>query len=352
MNLVDWDRAQKVAARVAGSEPFSSSYLYESLEPDLERLTAVAEDMVEAETGLRATTGRARARVIDRTSWIDVNLAGFERLLQPVLSRIDSERLSSSVGRRIAGTEMGFVLGWMSRRVLGQYDLLVVEDEEDEEGDVVYYVGPNVLAIEKRHGFPPEEFRLWLALHEVTHRAQFTGVPWMRNHMLGLMGDVLGSVEPDPTQLVTTVRRVATARREGRNILEDGGLAALFASDEQKALMDEISGLMSLLEGHGDVTMNRAGADLIPNANRFSRVLHARRTSAKGTTRLMQRLVGLEAKLAQYRLGEEFIEVVEAERGPRVLDRVWDGPENIPTLAEIKDPEAWLERVAPEPALS
>ena len=350
--LVDWAQARRIAARVSGGEPFSESYLYGSLGPDMKRLTSVAEEMVEAETGLASTQGPARAEVIDRVRWVDVNLESFGRLLEPVLDRVGSQRSIGSVGRSLAGAEMGLVLGWMSRRVLGQYDLLFLDDEaQASAGDVVYYVGPNILAMEKRHGFPPEEFRLWLALHEVTHRAQFTGVDWMRPYMLGLVREVLAEVEPDPSQLANTARRVLEARREGRNVLEDGGLAGLFASQHQRDLMERISGLMSLLEGHGDVTMDRAGAELIPNAARFGRVLHARRSSARGSTRLMQRLIGLEAKLAQYRQGEEFIAAVEADHGPEILQKVWSDKANIPTLAEIKDPDSWLERVVAEPAV-
>src|SRR5206468_2275872 len=175
----------------------------------------------------------------------------------------------AAVTRRVTAVELGALLGWMSTRVLGQYDLLLVEDQNPEEQDLVYYVGPNVLAIEKRFGFPPREFRLWLALHEVTHRAQFTGVAWMREHFLSLVEGSLATVEPDPRRFLAAMRRAAEEVRAGRNPLDDGGLVALLASPEQHALLQKIQGLMSLLEGHGDITMNRAAADAIPSADRF-----------------------------------------------------------------------------------
>ena len=181
----------------------------------------------------------------------------------------------------------------------------------------MYYVGPNVLALEKLYAFPPREFRLWLALHEVTHRAQFTGVPWMRPHFLGLVEQMLDAVDPDPQALPRGHRSRDRRRPPGRNPLADGGVMALVASDDQRAVLDQVSGLMSLLEGHGDVTMDRAGEGLIPSAERFSRVLRQRRQSAQGLARLLQQLIGLEAKLAQYEQGERFIETVEAERPAR-----------------------------------
>ena len=247
---------------------------------------------------------------------------------------------------------MGALLGWMATRVLGQYDLLVVEDEQPDQQDLVYYVGPNVLGIEKRFGFPPREFRLWLALHEVTHRAQFTGVPWLRPHFLSLVDETLGSVDTDPTRLIHALRRVADAARHGRNPLADGGLAHLLASAEQADALQRVAGMMSLLEGHGDVTMDRAGADRIPSAARFSRVLRARRRQVSPALRLLQQLLGLEAKLNQYEQGEKFIAAVEGAGGPALLNSAFEAPINLPTLAEIRAPERWIERMRAQPAVT
>jgi coenzyme F420 biosynthesis associated uncharacterized protein len=237
------------------------------------------------------------------------------------------------------------MLGWMSTRVLGQYDLLLVEDDSPEDQDVVYFVGPNVISLEKRFAFPPREFRLWLALHEVTHRAQFTGIPWMRGHFLSLVERSLGSIEPDPRRFLEGLKRAVDELRAGRNPLADGGLLALITGDEQHAVIQQVQALMSLLEGHGDVTMDRAGAAEIPSAERFSRVLRERRQQARGPGRLLQQLVGLEAKLRQSEMGERFIEQVERSGGPERLARAWEGPAQLPTMAEIRHPQAWVERV-------
>jgi coenzyme F420 biosynthesis associated uncharacterized protein len=270
-------------------------------------------------------------------------------MLSPLTSKVGPKlaqnRAAAAVTRHVTAVEMGTLLGWMSTRVLGQYDLLLVEDEDPDEQDIVYYVGPNVLALEKRFGFPPREFRLWLALHEVTHRAQFTGVPWLRPYFLSLVDGIMGSVDPDPGRLLQALRRAVDETRAGRNPLDEGGLVALFATAEQREVLDRIGGLMSLLEGHGDVTMDRAGADLVPSAERFSRVLRARRNSRPGPAKVMQKLVGLDAKLKQYEAGERFIAAVESDGGPELLATVWEGPERLPTLAEIRDPAAWLARV-------
>lgn len=347
---VDWKLAERVALRVGGRDPFAESYHYASLAPDFEELTAEAEELVGRSTGLRSLAGPARARVTDRQGWVRANIKSFSRLLRPITDKLD-ERVGATklapVTRRATGAEVGALLGWMSTRVLGQYDLLVIEDEEPEEQDVVYYVGPNVLALEKRFAFPPREFRLWLALHEVTHRAQFTAIEWMRPHFLGLVQQTVGSFDPDPKRFLDALRRVLDAAREGKNPLDEGGLVALLATPEQEKVLQQVGGLMSLLEGHGDVTMDRAGEGRIPSAERFSRVLRQRRRTLSPPARVLQKLIGLEAKMNQYEQGEQFIAAVEAHGGPALLNRAFEAPANLPSLAEIRAPRDWIARVEP-----
>jgi coenzyme F420 biosynthesis associated uncharacterized protein len=351
---VAWDVAERVAVRVGGREPLADSYYYESLQPDFEELVAEDELLVEAETGLRSSAGPARARVTDRAGWVHANVASFQRLLRPVTAKLaaamDKPSLLSAlpvdvsaVSRTVAGTQVGALLGWMSTRVLGQYDQLLIEDDRPEDQDILYFVGPNILSLEKRYAFPPREFRLWLALHEVTHRMQFTGIPWMREYFLGLVESTVSGLDPDPRRLLDAVRRSADQLRQGHNPLEDGGLLLLLAGPEQYEAIQAIGGLMSLLEGHGDVTMDRAGAALIPSAERFGRVLRQRRQQ-RGAARVLGTIIGLEAKLRQYEQGEQFIEAVEAAGGPDLLARAWSGPEWLPTLGEIRDPDLWISR--------
>jgi coenzyme F420 biosynthesis associated uncharacterized protein len=304
---VDWGLAERVAVRVAGREPLAASYHYDRLAADFDELTAQAEDLVERATGLRSTSGDARARVVDRGDWVRANLASFGRLLRPLTDKM-AARLEDGRGprslvvgasRKAAAVEVGALLGWMATRVLGQYDLLIVEEEDPEDQDLVYYVGPNILAIEKRFGFPPREFRLWLALHEVTHRAQFTGVPWLRPHFLSLVNRTLDAVDPDPKRFLDAFARVVEDVRAGQNPLDEGGVATLLASPDQRELFGRIGGMMSLLEGHGDVTMDRAGEGLVPSAERFSRTLRERRKQGGSAAKLVQKAMGIEAKMRQ-----------------------------------------------------
>ncbi len=343
---VDWEVARQVAVRSSGKEPYTASRFRDGLESDFERFTERAEELVAQSTGLRSLAGPARGCVTDRAGWIDANLASFKRLLAPITSRLGgSEGRMSAMTRRIAGAELGVMLGWMSKRVLGQYDLLIVEDDRSEDQDIVYYVAPNVLSLENRYAFDPQQFRLWLALHEVTHRVQFTGVSWMRPHFLDLVNQTLDAVDPDPARLAAAAKRMLEARRSGLDPLANGGLMGLFASEAQLQILDRLAGLMSLLEGHGDVTMDRAGEGLIPAAPRFARVMRRRRESARGFARMFRRLTGLDAKMKQYIEGERFIAAVEAAGSPTLFDRVWEAPENLPDIAEIRAPGKWIARV-------
>jgi coenzyme F420 biosynthesis associated uncharacterized protein len=342
---LDWGLAERVARRVAGRDPLSTSYLGESLRDDFHRVTSEAERLVAEDTGLRAP-GVAQAKVLDRASWVSANVESMRRLLEPLTERIGQRMATSAVapiGRRIAGTETGVLLGYLAQRVLGQYDLLVLED--DGASDAVYYVGGNILALEKRFAFRPRDFRLWIAIHECAHRAQFTAVPWMKPYYLSLVDAALSSIDPDPRRLVQALTRAAEQLRNGHNPLDDGGLVALLATDEQRGVLARVQSLMSLLEGHGNSVMNRIGREHVAGQARMARVLHARRQSG-GLTAMVHKLIGLDSKMRQYEIGEAFVSAVEREGGPRAIDAAWRGPEWLPSLEELRAPESWLTRVA------
>jgi coenzyme F420 biosynthesis associated uncharacterized protein len=343
---VDWELAGRVARRIAGPDPYAGSYLAQSLRAEFQVVTAEAEVLVADFTGLGAA-GPATATVVDRAAWVDANLASMQRLLAPLLTRVGERTARSPLrpaGRSITGTELGALLGWFSRRVLGQYDLLVPDEAGGNASDAVYLVGPNVVGLERRFGFRPRDFRLWIALHEVTHRMQFTGVPWMRGYFLSLVEESFSIIEPDQGRLVRAFAAAAEELRRGRNPLDEGGIVALLASPEQRGTLARVQALMSVLEGHGNRVMNELGARHVADQARMDAVLRSRRR-AGGITGLLHKAVGIESKLRQYEVGEAFVAAVEQVAGPRGLDPVWRGPEWLPSVAELNDPGAWLARV-------
>lgn len=343
---IDWRRAEQVAtrlsARYTAGVSTGSSAAGIGLAPIVPRL----EDQIEAVTGLRSLAGAATIDVIDRPAWIRANITSFRHLLTPVIeewsTKLPSNVKVANISRQIVGAQLGAVLGWMSGRVLGQYDLLLGRDDLD---DAVYLVGPNLTMLERRFGFEPAEFRTWVLLHELTHRAQFTGVPWMREHFTGLVDTSLRLANPDPKRIAEAIREAFADRDEARQRVRENGVFGLIASPEQRQVIQQIAGLMSLLEGHGDVTMTRAVGDLVPSAQRFAAVLQARRRRGNPLTRLILRLTGIEGKLNQYAAGERFISAIEAKGGPRAVDVCWTSADHLPSLDEIRDPQQWLDRM-------
>jgi coenzyme F420 biosynthesis associated uncharacterized protein len=238
---------------------------------------------------------------------------------------------------------MGAVLGFLSRKVLGQYEL-VLPTGDSEFGDSVLFVGGNILKMERDHAFRPDEFRFWVALHESTHRLQFLGVPWLRDYFLGLVGELVATAAPEPGRMQRVGAQLQQAAAAGEPLIDESGMFGLFASEEQRAVIDRVQALMSLLEGHGHVVMDRIGERELVTQQRMSRVLKARRADKR--TAAFMRLIGLEMKLRQYQLGEQFIKGVEKEASWETLNLAWESREALPTLAEISDPQAWLKRVA------
>jgi coenzyme F420 biosynthesis associated uncharacterized protein len=347
--VVDWVRAEQVAIKVAGRSRAPAAEV-EGWDPPI----GLIEQQIEDVTGLRSAAGTASADLIDRPTWIRANIASLRQLLEPVLSRLASQRRPAgfaagalnSWSQRVAGAELGTLLGWMGGRVLGQYDLLVRGDAADAgAAGAVYLVEPNLATLEERFGFDPLEFRTWVLVHELTHRAQFTGVPWMHAYFTGLVDELLGAVDPRPEVLLGALRDAFTRPEEARQQLRETGLAGLIAGAEQRAVIGRLGGLMSLLEGHGDVTMTRAAGDLVPDAGRYARALAARRANGNPLNRLLMRLTGMEGKLNQYAAGARFIAAVEAVGGPRAIDACWTSPAMLPSIDEIRDPQLWLGRI-------
>jgi coenzyme F420 biosynthesis associated uncharacterized protein len=341
---IDWGVAIRVAGRLAGSHPLEGSYHFGLLERQAPGLVADAARLVEEETGLH-WVGDPTVRVLSRADWARGSIDSFGRLLAPAERKL-RDKGKGGFGRRMVsrllGAEVGALVGVLSKRVLGQYELVLPSGEEDA-GDVVLFVGANILAMERQHEFRPAEFRFWVALHECTHRLQFTGVPWLRPYFFDLVEGLVEMSDPEPGRLQRVAGEMRAAAREGRPIVDESGLMGVLATPEQRGLIDQVQALMALLEGHGHVVMDRIGARRLVTQDRMSRVLKMRRADPR--TAAFFRLTGLEMKMKQYELGERFILDVERTAGFPALDAVWESPEHLPSLDEIKAPRRWLERV-------
>lgn len=340
MSSIHWPLAARIAGRMAGTHPLEGTYHFAALARRAPELVERAAALASAETGL-PWEGSPTVKVVTRVEWAEANISAFGRLLAPAEKKLAGGK-GGKIGSRVLAAEVGALVGVLSKRVLGQYEL-VVPSGDDPNGDTVMFAGANVLHMERQHEFRPEEFRFWVALHECTHRLQFTGVPWMRDYFLSLVADLVDAAEPEPGRMQRLKDEMREASREGRPIMGESGLMGMFATPDQRRLIERVQALMALLEGHGHVIMDRIGARELVSQDRMSRVLKLRRQDPR--TKAFFRLTGLEMKMKQYEMGERFILGVERHAGFSALDVVWSGPDALPTLDEISHPQQWLARV-------
>ncbi|MFM7718005.1 MAG: zinc-dependent metalloprotease [Actinomycetota bacterium] len=337
--LVDWNAAADAGRRVGGRGPVSTPTQRDALRADLRRLVPEAESLVVGFTGLEVRGPGSRPWVLSRSTWVAQNLRGLQTLTEPLVDRIGSEPWSD-LRRRSMGWQIGALLGYASRKVLGQYDVFLPADDDG----LLYFVGPNILEAERRSALRPEDFRFWIAAHEATHRVQFGATPWLRGHLAGLVDRYLRSMELDPARVAAQVRRAAEQIRSGET--PPGlGVVFLLLSDEQRELFQRMQGLMSLLEGHASYVMNEVARGRVADLERMRRAMRDRRRSIGGVERAFQRASGFELKVRQYDAGERFVRAAVGRLGMAGFNAVWGDAGNLPGPEEIAEPERWIARV-------
>jgi len=339
--MVDWGLAVSLGSRLAGAGPQVSSDEAESTVAELRAGADRSTSYVREFTGLEAGENTAPVLVVDRAAWIQANADGFAKLLGPVIDKVAERRgppgpVTQAIGSRITGAEVGGLLGFMSSKVLGQFDPF------HEPSGRLLLVAPNVVHVERELDVDPHDFRLWVCLHEETHRVQFTAVPWMRDHLFSEFGRLADTVEPQRL-LDEGFKRISEAIRNGHA----SSLIDLMGSPEQKAILDRVTGVMSLLEGHADFVMDGVGPSVIPSVGIIRGKFDERRKGVGTLDRLLRKLLGLEAKMAQYRDGARFVRAIVDKVGMEGFNAVWASAEQLPSLTEIHDPDAWVARVHP-----
>ena len=341
--LADWGTARQVGDRLAGPGPALDAVQRARMREDFAEAVPRAEQMVSEHTGLRPGGYPSRAWVMHRGEWLRANLRGFQGLLEPVAARVAAGRADSALSgirRKILGAEVGTLVGYLGRRVLGQYDLFLPPDDDG----LIYFVGPNIAGVERKYGFPEADFRLWISLHEVTHRLQFGSAPWLRPHITGLVNSYLATLDLDARALAHRIRMAAEEVRDGKAEWRGFGWLFLVMDDDQRRMFRDMQALMTLLEGHGNFAMNAAGRGAIRGVDTFRRTLRERRRSS-APDRIVQRAIGFDQKVRQYDAGEWFVTSVVEQVGMERFNRVWEGPASVPTPEEIVRPEAWIARV-------
>jgi coenzyme F420 biosynthesis associated uncharacterized protein len=338
--IADWDVALQIGRKVSGPGPRVVPAQRARMREDFAELVPHAEDLITAHTGMSVDSFRSRAWVMARSEWIRANLTGLQRLLEPLAERLVTEQRvgRGSFKRKAVGAQAGALFGYVGKRVLGQYDVFLPPDDEG----LLYFVGPNVAEVEQRFSLPPRDFRLWVAIHEVTHRVQFGAAPWLRAHLQGLVDAYLAGISLDSREIIEQLKRAALEARNGADARMSG--IFLLLSPEQRDLFLQMQGLMSLLEGHASYVMNEVAREHVRDVDRMRRALQTRRRGSS-VDRGIQKAIGFDQKIQQYEGGERFVRGVIARAGMDGFNRVWAVPEHLPTLAEIREPARWVERV-------
>jgi len=344
--VIDWIIAQRIATFVAGTGDASPP------RSDLAALATEAETRVVAYTGLKPARPLPPPEGISRREWVDTNINSMRLLLDPVLKRAGESvgplKPAVEIGMGIIlSTEVGVVVGYLAQRVLGQYELVLLDEAVKDRPPRLLFVLPNLGQAVQAFAAEEQQFMTWVTLHEVTHAVQFAGVPWLHSHVSGLVQELLRSAEvrldaPRKLRIPSTdeVKRVL-------GHLRSGDLISIVTTTPERETLDRVQAVMAVIEGHAEHVMDAVAPDLLPSLPKLRAALDRRRKSQSGLSRLVARLLGLDMKLRQYEQGKFFCDEIVRERGAGALHHLWSGPEALPTLAELRDPPAWLARTMP-----
>jgi coenzyme F420 biosynthesis associated uncharacterized protein len=378
---IDWGAAQRIGELIAGSPP-RGGVRATSIEP----LARDFAERVSDYTGLELPAKLPALEVVDRPAWIAANLKTMRPLLDPLTARMGGASGGSGItGGGIAGlvtgplrsasgfllgAQVGALTGVLSQRVLGQYDLALLDATVEPR---LLLLAPNLAQAARNLGVNRDELVLWVSIHEITHAVQFGGAPWLRDHLGGMLKELIDGLQisiagkgsedgednvrakdddgksawqrmpklPDPAELRVLLER---ARR--------GEMLRITLGDERWQLVERMQATMSLIEGHAEHTMDAVGAEVLPSLPRLRAALNRRRESRGLPWRVLERLLGLELKMKQYEVGKRFCDAVVQAEGPRALTRAWSGPEMLPSTAELEAPELWLARTHVLPVTS
>jgi coenzyme F420 biosynthesis associated uncharacterized protein len=344
VQFVDWDLAASTAGALGKSGPKVSLEEAAEAVADLRRLADEASVHVAEYTQMKGP--ESPVRVVDRKDWAAANIAGLREVVTPLAERLTGGKapgaVSSAVGSRLTGVQAGTVLAYLSGRVLGQYEVF-----SSDPGQLLL-VAPNIVEAERRLGADPRDFRLWVCLHEVTHRTQFTAVPWLRGHFLGEVQAFVDASQLDKDEMLIRIRRgISTLADAARNPDSRASVLDIVQTSGQRAVLDRLTALMTLLEGHAEFVMDGVGPEVVPTVADIRQKFNRRREEANPMEKVIRRLIGIEVKMRQYAEGRKFVHGVVERVGMAGFNKIWQSPLTLPRLNELGDPGAWVARVVP-----
>jgi coenzyme F420 biosynthesis associated uncharacterized protein len=362
--MIDWDIAISTGTRWARPGPQVSLAEARRTVSELRDMASAVQQPVYEVTGMSAGPGGSLGlvAVVDRPGWIRANVDGFRVVLEPLVEQL-RERSSGSdgssgsrspgsvmtaVGSRVTGIQAGLILAYLSSRVLGQYELFLPPEASPVDGEHpgrLTLVAPNIVMVERELGVDTRDFRRWVCLHEETHRLQFTAVPWLRDYVQSQMTKFLLASELDPAAILQRLKSAADAMAGAVRGGDGGSLIDAVATPAQREIMDRLTAVMTLVEGHGDYVMDAVGPQVVPSVAQIRERFSARRGSQGRIEQTIRRILGIDLKMKQYAEGSRFVSMVVEEVGMPAFNQVWTSPDTLPTKAEFAHPHEWVERV-------
>jgi len=356
--LINWDLAASTAARLTPAGPSLGSKEIGAAVENLRLMADISVPHVHDITGLEAARDLrdSSVLVVDRASWAKANTQSFAVMLQPAIEKMLEGRRgtvtpgAASVGGAITGSQLGAILAFLSSKVLGQYDPFsaLAENSTAPAAGRLLLVAPNIVAVERELNVAPEDFRLWVCLHEQTHRVQFAAAPWLRHHMLEQIEDLsqhlLGNVDSIMERAAAAAR--ALKDRSGNGAAPGrGAILDLLQDPAERAAISHLTAVMSLLEGHANVVMDAVDASIVPSVKTIRQRFNARGKDRGTIEKFIRSLLGLDAKMRQYTDGAKFVREVVDAAGMEGFNKVWESADRLPTEPEIHDSKLWLERM-------
>lgn len=350
--MIDWEWATQIATRVSSAEGTLDAATRPRLQREYDAMIREIEQPLADYTGTTLPLGKTVVQVLDRAEWIKANVANFKQLFQPLEELYQSALRKGGPGlpgaqqmsRAMLSGQVGLLLGYLARKVLGQYDISLLGKEPLEAGKL-YFVEPNIQILERQLDVPPAELRKWIALHEATHAHEFEVNPWVRGYLNGQLEGYLRSMAEELGgansigMVGNLLSRLVDNVRNGHNLIE------AVMTPHQRQMLSRLQALMSLAEGYSNHVMNAVGADLLPHYEEIHRRVEHRQQNRGAIEELFLRLTGLKMKMEQYVLGEKFATRVVEQRGMAFLNRAWQAAEWLPTEAEVRDPDSWIARI-------
>jgi coenzyme F420 biosynthesis associated uncharacterized protein len=359
--MIDWDVAISTGTKWARPGPQVSLAEARRTVSELRDLAGAVQQPVYDVTGMSATRDGSLGRiaVVDRPGWIRANVDGFRVVLEPLVEQLKERApggskapgggVMTAVGSRVTGIQAGLILAYLSSRVLGQYELFLPPETSPVNGEQpgrLTLVAPNIVMVERELGVDAHDFRRWVCLHEETHRLQFTAVPWLRDYVQSQMTEFLLASELDPAAILQRIRSAADAMAGAVRGGDGGSLIDAVATPKQKEIMDRLTSVMTLVEGHGDYVMDAVGPQVVPSVEQIRERFNSRRGSSGRVEQTIRRILGIDLKMKQYAEGSRFVRAVVDEVGMAEFNKVWTSPETLPTREEFTEPHQWVERVA------